>query len=241
MRIAVLSDIHGNLTALEAVLADIRQTAPDLVFHGGDLADGGSRPGEVIDHIRDLGWQGVVGNGDQMLCRSESLEEFAAQSAAPPEMWRCVREMAAATRTMTGSERLSWLEKLPMAISRPELALVHATPQSCWKAAPTNASDEELCQVYGELQRKIVVLGHVHIPCVRTLSGIPGMVINTGSVGLPFDGDPRSSYLLLDDGQPFIRRVDYNVDREAKILLSSKIPHADWTIRMLRSSSPQLP
>ncbi len=61
MRIAVVSDIHGNLTALEAVLADLQQTSPDLVLHGGDLADGGSSPIEVVDRIRDLGWQGVMG------------------------------------------------------------------------------------------------------------------------------------------------------------------------------------
>lgn len=83
MRVAILSDIHGNLSAFEAVLADIHQVAPDLVLHGGDLADGGSGPIEIIDRIRDLGWQGVMGNGDEMLCRPESLEDFAAQSSAP--------------------------------------------------------------------------------------------------------------------------------------------------------------
>jgi 3',5'-cyclic AMP phosphodiesterase CpdA len=59
------------LTALEAVLADLQQTSPDLILHGGDLADGGSRPAETVDRIRDLGWQGVMGNTDEMLCRPE--------------------------------------------------------------------------------------------------------------------------------------------------------------------------
>jgi predicted phosphodiesterase len=67
MRIAVVSDIHGNLTAFEAVLQNLRESAPDLVLHGGDLADGGARPVEVIDSIRSLGWQGVVGNTDEVL------------------------------------------------------------------------------------------------------------------------------------------------------------------------------
>ena len=80
MRVAVVSDIHGNLTALEAVLADVREQAPDLVLHGGDLSDSGSSPAEVIDRIRDLGWQGVMGNTDEMLVRPESLGEFASQS-----------------------------------------------------------------------------------------------------------------------------------------------------------------
>jgi predicted phosphodiesterase len=58
MRIAVVSDIHGNLTAFEAVLADLGQTSPDLVLHGGDLAHGGSMPAEIVDRVRELGWEG---------------------------------------------------------------------------------------------------------------------------------------------------------------------------------------
>src|SRR6266851_8608146 len=104
MRVAVVSDIHGNLTAFEAVLADIRQCSPDLVLHGGDLADPGSSPIEIIDRIRDLGWQGVMGNTDEMLVRPSSLEDFASQSSSPPAMWTAIREIAAATRCKLGDE-----------------------------------------------------------------------------------------------------------------------------------------
>jgi len=241
MRIAILSDIHGNLTAFDAVVADLNTAAPDLVVHGGDLADGGSCPIEIIDWIRNLGWQGVRGNGDQMLCKPESLEEFTASSSASLALWASVREMAAATRALLGSERLSWLGELPTAITAQNFAIVHATPESCWKAPPANASNEELCEIYGGLNRPIAVFGHVHIPSIRSLNATPKFLINTGSVGLPFDGDPRASYLLLDEGKPTIRRVDYSVDREVELLSSSGIPHADWTIRMLRSSLPVLP
>ena len=64
MRLAIISDIHGNLTALEAVIADLKTASPDLVVHGGDLVVGGPRPAEVIDRIRELRWAGVVGNTD---------------------------------------------------------------------------------------------------------------------------------------------------------------------------------
>src|SRR6266478_3239047 len=74
MRIAIVSDIHGNRTAFEAVLADLRHTSPDLILHGGDLADGGASPVEIVDQIRELGWQGVVGNTDEMLFRPASLQ-----------------------------------------------------------------------------------------------------------------------------------------------------------------------
>jgi predicted phosphodiesterase len=67
MRVAVLSDIHANLTALDAVIADLRTTAPDLVVHGGDLMAGGPRPAEVIDRIREMNWPGVYGNTDEAL------------------------------------------------------------------------------------------------------------------------------------------------------------------------------
>ena len=80
MRIAIISDIHGNRTAFEAVLADLRHTSPDLVIHGGDLADAGSSPAEIVDRIRELGWRGVFGNTDEMLFRPESLTDFASRS-----------------------------------------------------------------------------------------------------------------------------------------------------------------
>src|SRR5437667_12802035 len=98
MRIAIVSDIHGNRTAFEAVLADLRQTSPDSILHGGDLADGGASPAEIVDRIRDLGWPGVLGNTDDMLARPESLREFATQSPKLQPLFAVIEEMAVATR-----------------------------------------------------------------------------------------------------------------------------------------------
>src|ERR1700736_1766878 len=105
MRIAIVSDIHGNRTAFEAVLADLRQTAPDVILHGGDLADSGSSSVEIVDQIRDLGWHGVVGNTDEMLFRPESLTEFAKQSPALQPLFAAIEEMAVATREALGEAR----------------------------------------------------------------------------------------------------------------------------------------
>src|SRR5437763_13843239 len=97
MRIAIVSDIHGNRTAFEAVLVDLRQTSPDLILHGGDLADAGASPAEIVDRIRDLGWQGVGGNGDEGLSMPATLEDLASQWTAPPSLWAAIREIMAAT------------------------------------------------------------------------------------------------------------------------------------------------
>src|ERR1700675_1694770 len=107
MRIAILSDIHGNRTAFEAARGDLKQTAPGLTLHGGDLADAGASPVEIVDRIRDLGWQGVVGNTDEMLFRPESLTEYAQQSPRMQPLVATLQRMAAATCEALGGERLA--------------------------------------------------------------------------------------------------------------------------------------
>jgi len=239
MRIAIISDIHGNRTAFGAVLADLRQMSPDLVLHCGDLADAGASPVYIVDRIRDLGWQGVLGNTDEMLFRPESLEEFANQSAAPPALWAAIREMAVVNRTMLGEERLAWLSALPRIQSHGPITLVHASPETTWRAPGPAATDAELESVFRSLGQSVVVYGHIHHPYVRNLSGLT--VANPGSVGLPYDGDRRASYVLLDDAKPTIRRVEYEVSKELKALASSGFPHADWTAKMLAAARPQMP
>ena len=166
MLVAVVTDIHGNLTAFEAVLADIRRMSPDLVLHGGDLADPGSSPIEVVDRIRDLGWRGVMGNTDEMLVRPSSLEDFASRSSAPPTLWSAMRVMASSTRSKLGDERLAWLSELPLVTALPGFALVHAEPGSCWRAPGTEATDAELETIYAPLGQPIVAYGHTHRPAM---------------------------------------------------------------------------
>src|SRR5215831_5396650 len=155
MRIAVVSDIHGNLTAFEAVLADLRLSSPDLILHGGDLAQGGSSPVEVVDRIRELGWPGVAGNADEILWKPDSLTEFARGSATMQPLVRPIEEMAAATREMLGVERIEWLRALPHVIIESPLALVHAKPGDLWRSPLQTASDAELESVYGPLGQAI--------------------------------------------------------------------------------------
>lgn len=239
MRIAIVSDFHGNRTAFEAVLADLQQTSPDLILHGGDLADGGASPVEIVDRIRDLGWPGVVGNTDEMLFRPESLQEFARESPQLQPLFAVIEEMAAATRAALGEERLAWLRDLPRIQIHGPMALVHASPESLWRAPAPEASDAELASVYSPLGRPIAIYAHIHRSYIRNVSGM--IVANTGSVSLSYDGNRSAAYLLLDESQPVIRRVEYDVDSEIAALSNCGLPHTDWIAKILESGCPQMP
>lgn len=239
MRVAILSDIHGNRTAFEAVLKDVREMSPDLVLHGGDLADSGSAPVEVVDQIRDLGWQGVLGNTDEIFTRPASLAEFAGQSSAPASIWTAIREMAEFTRELLGEQRISWMRALPRTQIHDSLALVHASPESLWRSPSPEASDGELEQTFAILEKELVAFGHIHRPFVRRLP--LRTIANSGSVGLPYDGDCRAAYVLVDDGEPVVRRVEYDIEKEIRALAASGLPHVDWVIRTIRAGSPQMP
>ena len=89
MRIAIVSDVHGNLPALEAVLVDLEEVRPGMVVHGGDLALGGPHPVEVVDRIRELGWPGVLGNTDAVLADGRPVPVQA--SAFVAQAWRARR------------------------------------------------------------------------------------------------------------------------------------------------------
>jgi len=150
-----------------------------------------------------------------------------------------IAEMAQFDRDALGEERLAWLRGLPRLQVHGPLALVHASPESLWRAPGPEAGDAELESVYGPLGQPIAVYGHIHRSYIRRVSGIT--VVNAGSVSLSYDGDRRAAYLLLDDAEPTIRRVEYDVDRELKSFAGCGLPHADWMARLLNSASPRCP
>jgi predicted phosphodiesterase len=231
MRIAIVSDIHGNRRAFDAVLADLREVAPELIVHGGDLSTGGAHPAEIIDRIQSLGWPGVCGNTDEMLWAPSRLTDFAATLPQLAGVFQRVQDTIPWTVAKLGPNRLRWLEKLPVRYVCEELTLVHASPNDCWRAPMPNANDEEFGRVYGPLNAKIVVYAHIHVSFIRHFDG--WTIANTGSISQSYDGDTRASYLVVDDGNLTTRRVEYDVQSEADDLLKSGVPHADWMAKIL--------
>ena len=233
VQLAVVTDIHGNLSALEAVIDDLAQRSVHDVVHGGDLCLMGSSPAAVVDRIRELGWQGVLGNADELLWRDEARAE---QRERAPKLgaWLDVLfdRYAPHTRELLGDERVGWLRGLPERLGRGALTVVHAAPGDLWRAPMPDADDDTLVATYGDI-RPVVAYGHIHRPYIRRVRDLT--VINCGSVGLPWDGDPRASYLLVEDGEPQIVRVEYDVEREASALASSGHPDADRLAEMRRT------
>jgi len=233
MRLAVISDIHGNLPALEAVISDLKNMSPDIVLQGGDLVASGHQPSEVLDCIHDSGWMGVLGNTDEMLWTPEKLEKLVKRA---PKIERLLQilfnECGPATCDLIGEQRLRWLRTLPREWRNHEVAVVHASPGDLWQAPMPDAEPQQLMGTYGALQAAVVVYGHIHRPYVREL---PGLVLaNSGSVGMSYDGDNRASYLLITDGRVIVRRVEYDIESEVRELLISGYPHASWLAEIRR-------
>jgi Icc-related predicted phosphoesterase len=156
MRLAVVSDVHGNLTALEAVISDIERQAPDQVLCAGDFALMGAQPAEVIDRVRALGWPSVVGNVDELLWRPD---ERVRQEARGPKLRPLLRLMfesyAPATREILGRRRMSWLQALPQEIVIEGLRVLHAAPGDLWRAPRPDADNGELEETYANLADRV--------------------------------------------------------------------------------------
>jgi predicted phosphodiesterase len=240
VRIAVVSDIHGSLRALEAVVRDLHEHSPDIVMQGGDLAVNGPRPAEVIDRVRELGWPGVVGNTDELLWNPDARVEQERRAPALHNLLTVLFEHTGpATGQMIGPDRLAWLQTLPEEQRVDDHLLIHASPGDLWRAPMPDVDDATLAGVFGGLGAATVVHGHIHRPYVRRIGELT--VVNSGSVGLPWDGDPRAAYVLIENGKASVQRVEYDVEGEIGDLARSGYPFADWLAAMRREGKPLPP
>jgi putative phosphoesterase len=212
MQILVISDLHANWPALEAVLG---AQAFDGVIVVGDLVSYGPHPREVVEWVRSHATLMIRGNHDDALaCGSD---------------WRCAptsKPLATATRAvhreLLSLEDIQFLGSLPRLASLQSagqtLFAVHASPRDhLYRYTLTpQASDEHVRGQVGRVQADYVLLGHTHLPMVRS-SG-RRLVVNPGSVGQPRDGDPRASFAVMENGTVVLKRVAYDVERTVRDL-----------------------
>lgn len=227
MRVAVLSDIHGNLAALDAVMKDVSDQAVDEVWCGGDIAWGawpGEWANECISRVRELGWKTVKGNTDIWLTGDpQGLE---------PEGAEKVRQMADLHAITRDDAR--WLVNLPMGHSGPgSILLVHARPDTPFDAPDPDAPAGAF-EPYQD-QAALVLYGHVHRAFVRRVND-GTIVANTGSVGAPLDS-PDSCYMLLEQTGPnwtiVHRRIPYDLEQAKEKARAIGSPVTDFFLRHL--------
>jgi putative phosphoesterase len=231
VRIAVLSDIHGNLLALDACLADIEsQGGADAVVVAGDLCLDGPKPKKVLQRLEEIGASCVRGNTDRYLSEDSSNEKFTAAESA----------QIAWTRREIGEHWESWLKDLPFALrigdDENQLLVVHANPKTDDEHLWPDAGEDILKRLIGDEQATAIAFGHLHIPYVRVWRG--KLLANVSSAGLPKDGDPRAGYAIFTERQGGWqvkhRRVAFDVKKVATQLADCGIPESVELIATLR-------
>ena len=213
MRIAIVSDIHGNLPALEAVERDIADKGVDEIWCGGDIAWAGPWASECISWVRESGWKTVRGNADVWITGDP-------QTITEPEE-RARHEEIAGIHAITHDDA-QWLLGLPVGHSGPgSLLLVHGTPLSPFRGPQPDAPAGEFEPYEG--QAGVVVFGHVHKAFVRRLHD-GTIVANAGSVGLPLDGDD-ACYLIVESTGAELTLIHQRVafDRAAAVGAAKKL------------------
>ncbi len=216
-RLAALSDIHGNAVAMEAVLADIAKVKPDGVLVAGDLAIHGPEPAMVVDVLRTLADDGalvIAGNTDIAVADFDYAAAFPWMTDGVPEATVAAAEWA---HDALGPDRIDWLRRLPAErrwrLADGTLVLVcHASPGSQTAGFDMGLDPAVTIERVARTDARIIVCGHTHRPEVRDLGW--KIIVNDGSAGYTFDGDPTASWALIDiDGDEVkaeIRRTEFD-------------------------------
>jgi putative phosphoesterase len=246
MRIAILADIHANLLALEAVIADLEIAQPDQVIVAGDFQNRGPAPKEVYDRLRKLDWQLLRGNHeDYVIEQSGSASDQA--HAVDLYAWQPARWTAERV-----PETIPFLRTLPIAIQldSPDgsfVCIAHGSPRSNAEGFFPSTADAKALAMLGEPLPRVLCCGHTHMPLQRQIG--PTCVFNVGSVGFPFDGDARAAYGILNwsegEWSTELRRVPYAVEAVVESVASPEFhrglgPMARIIQRELETARPHL-
>jgi putative phosphoesterase len=220
VRIAALYDIHGNLPALEAVLTELDELRSDLVLIGGDVVLG-PFPKETLERLSELGdrVRYIRGNTDRVL-----VEEIADTSAPAP--WA---ERQAWVRAQLSEEQLGLFARLShtIVLDVEELGHVlfcHGSPRRDDEIVTRATAPERLSDILAGVEEHVVVCGHTHMQFDRIVGGI--RLVNAGSVGMPYEGEPGAYWALLGPDVE-LRRSDYDLERAAAAIRATTFPAAD--------------
>lgn len=196
LRLAFLGDIHGNLPALEAVIAHLDRTqSPDGVYLLGDLVNRCPWNSEVMDWVQDRGWPSVVGNHDLIVSRLHTPEirpPFDRRENFPVMYW---------TWDHLRAEQIASLHELPAEMTvplddAPPIRLLHGLPGNPFVGVYPESDEAEITQKFAGYREPVIIGGHTHRPLDRLIDG--KRFLNPGSIGLPYNGDPRAQYMTLD-------------------------------------------
>ncbi len=244
MKIALFSDIHANLPALQAVLSDMEARRPDAVYCLGDLVGYNVWPNEVINEIRSRSIPCIAGNYDFGIGRRSDDCGCAYKTAEEQEMGKV---SISYTNERIGDEERAYLRSLPAHIrleyrleSGPlQLLMVHGSPRKVNEYLFEDRAEQSLLRIMESANADILCFGHTHKPYHRALQqeGRYWHAINIGSVGKPKDGDPRACYAMigLDDAvslsvrdsvQVEFIRVEYDIEAAARGVGQSPLPRA---------------
>jgi putative phosphoesterase len=223
MTVAALYDIHGNLPALEAVVAALRQESIERIVVGGDVMPG-PMPRECLTLLRRLEWpvEFIVGNGDRA-----ALDERAGRVSGAPESWRdsirwCGRQLS--------DEETRFVESWPVTLRHDMTLFCHATPRDVNEIFSVRTSEEKLRPIFEAAAANLVVCGHTHMQFDRMVGST--RVVNAGSVGMPF-GRRGADWLLLGE-RVELRHTDYDIETSVERLRETLDPGAeDFALRYL--------
>ena len=224
MRIAIISDIHGNLPALEAVLADVEKQRPDAVYCLGDLVGYGATPNEVTERIRAEGMPTIMGNYDDGVGFDRDECGCAYRDPLDHELGdRSLAWTKAHTTPENKAFLRSLLKELRLEADGKRVLLVHGSPRKMNEYLFEDRALSSFQRIAATSNADIIAFGHTHKPYQKDVDGV--RFINAGSVGKPKDLDWRACCVLLDAGTPTFHRVPYDVAKASAAIRATELPH----------------